>query len=278
MHKRIAPGLAVVAAGLIGLMFGPTPLVGQEKGKAPPPAPKNAPKFLYGHDLKVRPGGDKDWDKARKISLEVYQDEFAVSAGDQKKTVAVQVAVTDDGVVAAAAAVALGDRKEWEYKGGMALSVRKAAEREFTQKTQKFGVELFRDLRANRLVYGCETGSIAFAPVPGNLADEKGPKFQHGFAVRVRAPDQDTFENAKGFGVEAYKDENTGGLVYATDTGSISAGPAAAAPPADKNKVADPKHSHGLILRVRKADETDFTTKTHRLGWRCSRTRTRGTT
>jgi hypothetical protein len=263
MHKRIAPGLAVVAAGLVVLASGIGPSAAQDKSKAPPKAA--GPKFLYGHDLKVRPGGDKDWPKARKVGLEVYQHEVSVPAGDQKKAVAFQVGVTEDGVIAVAAAGPLGEQKDARWVSGLDLSVRKAGEREFTQKSLRFGIEMFRDLRSNRLVYVCESGSVAFAAVPGSLAEDKGPRWQHGLTIKVREPEQETFENAKAFGVEVSKDENTGGLIYITETGSLSTGPAPAMAP-DKNKVADPKHSHGLILRVRKADETDFTPKTRRLG------------
>jgi hypothetical protein len=261
MHKRIVPGLAVVA-GLVVLACAPGPSAAQDKGKAPA-----RPKFLYGHDLKVRPGGDKDWPKARKIGLEVYQHEVTLPAAEgDKKAVPFHVGITEDGTIAVASAGPLGDPKERaQWLTGLDLLVRKAGEKEFTQRTPRYGIELFRDRRANRLVYVCESGAIAFAPVPGNLGAEKGPKWHHGLAPKVREPDQEAFEGAKQFGVEVYKDENTDGLVYASETGAIAAGPAPQAAP-DKNKVADPKHSHGLILRVRKADESDFTPKTRRIG------------
>lgn len=268
MHKRIAPGLAVVAAGLVVLASGPAPTAAQEKkAKAPAKAPAAGPKFLYGHDLKVRPGGDKDWPKARKVGLEVYQHEVTIPVGEtDKKAVAFQVGVTEDGFIGVAPAGALGDKKDAQWLTGLDLLVRKGGEKEFTQRTQRYGVELFRDLRSNRLVYVCESGAFAFAAVPGTLGTEKGPKWHHGLAPKVREPEQETFDKAKQFGVEVYKDENTGGLVYASETGSVSAGPAPAAAP-DKNKVADPKHSHGLVLMVRKADETEFVTgKTRRIG------------
>ena len=41
------------------------------------------------------------------------------------------------------------------------LSVRKAGETEFTQKTKKFGTELFRDMGSNRLLYVCESASLS---------------------------------------------------------------------------------------------------------------------
>jgi len=255
MRKRIGPGLATVAAGLVVLASGLTPSAAQDKSKGNK-AKTPAPKFLYGHDLRVRPGGEKDWPKARRIGVEVFQDE-TTHAG---------VAISEDGAITVFPAAALGEKKEFEYKTGLDMLVRKAGETEFTQNTQRFGVELFRDTRSNRLLYACQTGSIATAPVPGNLVEDKGPKWHHGLTLKVREPEQEKFDTAKGFGVEVYKDENTGGLLYLTETGAISAGLPAPATQPDKNKIARPKPAYGLILMVRKANEPDFVTgKTRRI-------------
>src|SRR5438876_7758632 len=67
MRKRIVVALVVVAAGLALLAGGPDLAAKPKTDKGPPP------KFLYGHDLKVRPGGQRDWDKAAKIGVEVFQ-------------------------------------------------------------------------------------------------------------------------------------------------------------------------------------------------------------
>jgi hypothetical protein len=253
MRKRIGPGLAAVAAGLVVLASGLGQSAAQDKSKKAKTTP---PKFLYGHDLRVRPGGEKDWPKARKLGVEVFQDEATKA----------DIAISEDGAVAVFPAGGLGEQKEFKYLTGLDMLVRKAGEAEFTQGTQRFGVELFRDLRSNRLLYACQTGSIASAPVPGSLVEDRGPKWHHGLTLKVREPDQDKFDTAKAFGVEVYKDENTGGLLYVTETGSVAAGPQAPAAQPDKNKVARPKPAYGLILRVRKADESDFTDKTRRVG------------
>ena len=256
MRKRIGAGLAMVAAGLVVLASGVGPSAAQDKTKSKAKANAAAPKHLYGYNLRVRPGGEKDWPKARKIGVEVFQDE----------TTQATVVISEDGAVTVFPAAALGEKRDFEYRTGLDMLVRKAGEAEFTQNTQRFGVELFRDLRSNRLLYACQTGSIATAPVPGNLVEDKGPKWHHGLTLKVREPEQDKFDTAKAFGVEVYKDENTGGLVYVTETGAIAAGlPAPAAQP-EKNKVARPKPAYGLILRVRKSDESDFTDKTRRVG------------
>ena len=58
-----------------------------------------------------------------------------------------------------------------------------------------------------------------------------------------------------------FKDENTGGLIYITETGAIATAAAPATAP-DPKKPAPPKTQYGLLLRVRGADESDFTDKT----------------
>jgi hypothetical protein len=55
--------------------------------------------------------------------------------------------------------------KEPKWLHGLALRARKGDEADFTQKTRKFGVEVFRDENTNNLVYISETGSIAVVPM-----------------------------------------------------------------------------------------------------------------
>jgi hypothetical protein len=217
-------------------------------------APQAPPPLLYGHDLKVRPGGNPDWPKAAKIGVEIFQD-------DALKAV---IAITDNGNLAVAPAGPVGADKKSRWLTGLDMRVRKAGEPEFTQKTRPFGVEVYRDLGTNRLIYAGEGGWVAFAPAPGNMTTDKGPKWHHALDLKVRSLDQESFEGAKKFGLEVYRDENTGGLIYITETGSVAAVPAGPGS-ADVQKAQGWKPSHGLILRVRKSDEPDFTDKTRRL-------------
>ncbi|MCE9563478.1 MAG: hypothetical protein K8U57_15670 [Planctomycetes bacterium] len=252
MRKRFAVGLLALTAGFV-VTFGSTDRVvaqgDKEKDKGPPP-----PKFIYGHDLKVRPGGETDWVKAVKIGIEVFQDE----------TTKADIGISETGSIAVFPKTDLRDKKcEWMTAHDM--SVRKAGEPEFTAKTKKFGIELFKDERSNQLLYVCETGSLAFAPVPGTLVSTKGPKWHHALEPKVRAPEQDNFQNAKRVGLEVFKDENTGDLIYITDVGAIAAGKAPATAP-DPKKIAPPKTEYGLVLKVRGANEPDFTDKTKRIG------------
>lgn len=240
---RIAAGVLIVAVGLA--FVGDAPAQPKAADKGPPP------KFLYGHDLKVRPGTQRDWDKAVKIGVEVFQDE----------SVKATVGISEAGFISVFPIGPVGGDKTSKWVTAHDLKVRKAGEAEFTQKTKTFGVEVFRDQGSNRLLYVSETAGIAFAPVPGNLANDKGPKWHHGLEPKVRSVDQDTFENAKRFGLEVFKDENTGGLIYITETGALATASAPPTPP-DPKKTLPPKAVYGLTLRVRASDEPDFTQKT----------------
>jgi len=51
---------------------------------------------------------------------------------------------------------------KWQY--GMGLKVRKGTEDNFNEKTQKFGVEVFRDENNGNLIYVSENGSISVVP------------------------------------------------------------------------------------------------------------------
>ena len=248
MRNRTIAGLAALATGLV-VLAGLEPAAAQPKSDKGPP-----PKFLYGHDLKVRPGGKRDWVDAVKIGVEVFHHESTGAS----------VGISEKGALSVFPYVAVGSDKSSKWHTAHDLKVRKAGEAEFTQKTKAWGVEVFRDLGSNRLLYVCESGSISFAPVPGNLVADKGPKWHHALEAKVRSPEQQTFADAKAFGVEVFKDENTGGLIYTTDSGSIATAPAPSAAP-DPSKIAPPKPLYGLLLRVRAADELEFSDKTKKM-------------
>jgi hypothetical protein len=260
MRKRFAGGLAALSAGLVLTLGAPDRASAQkEKDKDPKAAPAataGAPKFLYGHDLRVRPGGDPNFGpKTPRIGVEVFED-------DGTKAV---VGISEAGAIAVVPAGPVGPDKTCKWLTAHDLSARKAGELEFTQGTKKYGVELFLDQGSKRLLYVCESGAVAFAPVPGGLVTTKGPKWHHGLEPKVRAPEQPSFDSAKRFGMEVFKDENTGGLVYVTETGGIATAPAPAAAP-DPKKIAPPKTAYGLVLSVRRSDEPDFGPKTKRVG------------
>src|SRR4051812_48402358 len=100
MRMRIAAGLVAVAAGVAALTTGPAaaqPKDTPPKKDAPPKADGPVPKYLYAHDLRVRPGGDKDGVKTIKIGVEWFRYETPVVDG--KPGTAFTLAVTDAGAV-----------------------------------------------------------------------------------------------------------------------------------------------------------------------------------
>jgi hypothetical protein len=159
----------------------------------------------------------------------------------------------------------VGAEKTAKWLTAHDLSTRKADEPEFNQNTKKYGVEVFRDLGTNHLLYACETASIAFAEIPTGLVTDRGPKWHHALVPKVRAPEQLSFDSAKKFGMEVFKDENTGGLMYITEKGGLTTGQAPKEAP-DPKKIIPPETAYGLVLRVRGAEEPDFTEKTRRFG------------
>ena len=248
MRKRIVAGLLALLAALIVGLGSPEQATAQDQ---------KAPKFLYGHDVLVRPGGVKDFNEktTKKIGIEVFQDDATRA----------MVAISEAGDLAVLPLTTIGMERTSKWLTAHDLAVRKAGEAEFTTKTKKWGVELFRDLASNHLLYVCESAAIAFAPIPGSLVTDRGPKWHHALEPKVRRPGEASFETAKKFGLEVFKDENTGGLIYITEIGSIAT---AAAPPTspDPKSIMPPKTAYGLELRVRGAEEKNFSESTKRVG------------
>jgi hypothetical protein len=253
MWKWITGGLVVATAGLVVLASAAAPRASaQDKMKV------NPPHHLYGYDLKVRKGGDKDFGpETPRIGVELFRD-------DNTKAI---IAISETGAISVAKAPVgeLPKEGKSEWKTAHDLACRKAGEPEFKMTTKKWGVELFQDRVINRLLYVCESGSVMLAEVPGGLITSGGPRWHHAMEPKVRAPEQSSFDNAKKFGMEIFKDENTGGLIYITEVGAIA--PASTTmPQPDSKKILPPKALYGLDLRVRRADEPDFTEKTKRMG------------
>ena len=71
-------------------------------------------------------------------------------------------------------------------------------------------------------------GGIAahFLPPVYAQTDVKAPTWKYGLNTRVRRGDEKSFDaSTKKFGLEVYKDENTGNLIYISETGSIAVVP-----------------------------------------------------
>src|SRR5262249_38536793 len=214
------------------------------------------PKLFQGQDLKVRPVGDKGWGKALKFGVEVFKDVNADNLVyiSEKGSIAILPA----GNLSAAEKV-----KDPEWSHGLEVRVRKAGEKEFSDKTLNVSLEVHRDENTKQLIYITDNGSIAVvdardSPKP---TDVKGPTWWHAFEAPVRKADEKDFtKDTKAYGVEVYLDENTNNLLYTTETGAIAVVPASGAAKPSGSK--DPKRLFGRSFRVRKADEKDFNDKT----------------
>jgi hypothetical protein len=247
MTKR-RTGLAGLVIGLVFSSLGPV--------LAQPPAPK--PTWLYAHDLRVRKGGASDFDKdTPKIGVEFFKDEQTGGL----------IALTQAGHLAVATlGSAPGTEKKATWLFAHDLRARKGDEERFTKETAKYGVEVFRDTASGKLLYVSEKSTAAFFDAPATIPTDRGPAWHHGLVVKVRGPNEETFtKDSRKIGIEAFKDENTGGLIYISETGSIATAAAPARAP-DPNKVLAPKALYGLTLRARKAEEADFTAATRKVG------------
>ena len=128
MRTRIAIGLVALAAFTSLAVAQPAP---------------NTAKFLFGHDLPVRPAGVEDISsKTPRFGVEVFLHE-------PTKTF---VAVSQTGAITVTAATPVGTDKSRSRVAAYDMAVRKPGEAEITQKTKKWGVELYRLPGVNRLV------------------------------------------------------------------------------------------------------------------------------
>jgi hypothetical protein len=153
---------------------------------------------------------------------------------------------------------------EWTH--GLELKARKSDEKDFSDKTRGYGCEAYLSRDAGILFYVTETGAITALPAAGiNPPKEvKGPKWQSGMNLSVRkAGEKDFNDMTKKYGVELFQDENTGGRIYISETGSVAAvrGGGSAS-----KSTGGPKHQYGYSLRVRKGNEDDFTPNTKKYG------------
>ena len=150
---------------------------------------------------------------------------------------------------------------DWQY--GLEFRVRKAGEADFGKDTKHFGAEVFLDRNANFAVYITELGALATAPAAtlsgtdGSTNTLKPPKWLHALELPVRkAGEVDFTKKTTRFGIEVFKDVNTGNLVYMSEKGDIAVLPGATITTAAVTK--DPKRLHGLELKVRKGGEADW--------------------
>jgi hypothetical protein len=228
----------VVAAGTFGKF---------DQAKTRPPT------WIHNLDLKVRPAGFEL--PLKKFGVETYGDEnnghwmYICQSGAL-------------GVVPGAGA--FKPAKPMKGPGwlhGFELKVRKAGEEKFNKKTKAWGVEVSRDANNANLVYLCENGMLAIVPGARDTAaparDPKAPLWLYSFNLTVRKAGPPPARFAT-FGVEVYRDENNGNLIYVSETGSLAVVPdkKKLRPPLGKPKP--PTLVRQFTLKCREASEKDF--------------------
>ena len=146
------------------------------------------------------------------------------------------------------------------------MPVRKAGEAEFTDKTQRYGLEVFVDDNNGNVIYIAETGAIAVvagAGLPAPPAKVKAPEWKHAMELKVRnANDPDFNDKTPKIGLEVYHDPNANKLVVISQTGAISVLNGNAA----DGKSKDPVWKHGLEMAARKAGQKEFDKNTPKFG------------
>src|SRR5262249_3295846 len=224
-------------------------------------APKDikGPKWLAAMNLSVRRAGEvKFGDATKKVGVEVFQDENPGA----------RLYISETGSLAVLRAGPLGaSAGAPKHQYGYELRVRKGPEGDFTDKTQKFGVEVFKDEAGGALIYVSETGAIAAVPA-GQIAggtELKRPTWTHGLGLPVRKAGEKDFTDAtRKWGIEVFKDEKAGNLIYIAENGNLAIVPAGAFTPPVETKA--PQRLRAAEVRVRRAGEGNFAEMTRKWG------------
>jgi len=212
---------------------------------------------LYAHDLRVRKAGVAEFDKnTAKFGIEFFQDDAGGAV----------IALMQNGNISVVPYAKPGTEKKATWAGANDLRVRKSDEEKFTVATAKIGVETFKDTAIGKLIYLTERGTFCIAPMPAMMGTDKDPVWHHALVLKVRGGTEAKFTDAsKKYGVEVYKDGNTGGLIHITETGSAAASAAPETAP-ENEKIKAPKALYGMTLPVRKGDQVEFTKDTKPYG------------
>ncbi len=245
-------GLYITEKGSIALAPGFTTLN--------PPITAKGPVWVTGLDLPARKAGEVEFTKTTKIfPLEIFKDPNSDDV----------LYITSDGVLAAAAArgKVVGGNKSPQWVHSVDLNVRKGGVKDWKD-AAKIGLEIYRDDNTGNLIYISDTGAIAAVPDTGEVkAKDKAPAWLHGLDLAIRKNNEPTFtKDTKKFGVEVFRDETNGNVIFICETGSIAVIPGGDKLAAPTANVKEPKWSHGWNVKARKYGEKEFTGQTKTFG------------
>jgi len=140
------------------------------------------------------------------------------------------------------------------------LRARKHNEADFNKDTRTFGVEVYTDGESNDGLYISETGSLALVPSKQfKGGDSKKPVWRHGLSLKARPAGETDWDKAKKYGLEAFRDDVNGNLVYVNENGQVpAAGSASVNDKAVEGKPKGTTFKHAMNLKVRKAGDKDW--------------------
>src|SRR4029079_5565175 len=136
---------------------------------------------------------------------------------------------------------------------------------------KRFGMEVFKDDTSGCLVYVTENGAVNAVPAKYAVASRvrkgtpKNPTWKHAMDLKVRkAGEKDFNKDTRKVGIEVFRDENNGDLIYVSEAGGVAVVSGKLTAKDDTGK--GPNWQHGLELQVRKSGEKDFTKDTKTYG------------
>lgn len=221
------------------------------------PRPKDL-QWTHAFDLACRKLGENEFtEKTQKFGVEAFRD--------ANNSLGLYLAQTGS----LAAAPNFADlktpltAKSPDWVTGLDLPARKAGEKEFGKETKTHAMEVFRDPNVGNWIYVTDKGLVATTTSKTAPAGAKAPKWVHSVDLSVRKGGVKDWKDATKYGIEVYRDNSSGNLVYICDTGSIAAIPDTSDGKSDGKA---PEWLHGLDLKVRKANEPSFTKETRTFG------------
>jgi hypothetical protein len=147
-----------------------------------------------------------------------------------------------------------------EKKYRLELPVGKAVPKDGKTETRTFFADALLDQKAGRLFYVAqETATLAVAPVGKEAIgkSDKPAKALYRFVLKIREWDEKEFgDKTRQIAIEVFRDENTGNLVYVSETGAVAV--VAAPKEAPAKKAPETRWLYRLPLKVRPAGEADF--------------------
>jgi hypothetical protein len=149
----------------------------------------------------------------------------------------------------------------------LSLRVLEPSEKEFHPE-RTVPISVFLERQAGRLIYvGKDGNALAVAPVGKTAAGRwpRAPVWSHSLELAVRGWDEKEFgPNTRKIGIEVYRDDNSGYLLYVAHTGSFAVVPVPKAEAPRRPRV--PEWLDRLVLRVRRSGESEFTPVVPRIG------------